>query len=81
MSRQNVFMVQHFERRMKELVARHGIAYRTPDEARARAEQDAEMFAGVVTYEVVIETDTGEEIDEPKVLARFGEVGSRFSGR
>jgi hypothetical protein len=77
MSRRNAFMVQHLERRTKDVVARHGTTYRTPDEALARAERDANMFSGIVTYEVVIETETGEEVEASKLLARFSVNGER----
>lgn len=79
MSLRNVFMIQHFERRGKDLVEGRKLAYGAVDGAKARAAQDVGLVAGVVVYEVVIETDTGEEVGEPTVLAELGEVAPRFA--
>jgi hypothetical protein len=73
-----LFIVQQFERRGKKFAAGRSVEYRTADEAIARAERDREKFAGVVALTMAVDTDTGEVVEEPKVLARFGEVGREF---
>lgn len=78
MPEKTLFIVQQFERRGKKLTAGRSVEYRTEAEAVARAERDATKFAGVVALTMMIDTDTGEVIEEPKVLARFGEVGKEF---
>ncbi|KAB0676324.1 hypothetical protein F6X38_21575 [Aureimonas leprariae] len=78
MTDKTLFIVQQFERRGKKFTAGRSVEYRTAAEAIARAERDAEKFAGVVALTMAVDTDTGEVVEEPKVLARFGEVGREF---
>ncbi|WP_152046329.1 hypothetical protein [Aureimonas psammosilenae] len=78
MPEKTLFIVQQFERRGKKLTAGRSVEYRTADEAIARAGRDSEKFAGVVALTMTIDTDTGEVLEEPKVLAKHGEVGKEF---
>ncbi|GGE11088.1 hypothetical protein GCM10011390_32680 [Aureimonas endophytica] len=78
MAEKVLFIVQQFERRGKKLNPGRSVEYRTEAEAVARAERDAAKFAGVVALTLTVDTDTGEVVEEPRVLARFGEVGKEF---
>lgn len=78
MPEKTLFIVQQFERRGRKLTAGRSVEYRTSEEAIARAGRDAEKFAGVVALTMVVDTDTGEVIEEPRVLTKFGEVGKEF---
>ena len=78
MPAKTLFIVQQFERQGKKLVAGRSVEYRTAPEAVARAERDAGKFAGVVALQTTLDTDTGEVLEEPVILARHGEVTREF---
>lgn len=78
MPAKTLFIVQQFERQGRKLVAGRAVEYRTAPEAVARAERDAGKFAGVVALTTTLDTDTGEVLEEPVILARHGEVSREF---
>ncbi|TPW26377.1 hypothetical protein FJU11_14980 [Pararhizobium mangrovi] len=44
------------------------------DAARGRAERDAERVSGVIAVAQTVDTETGEVLNEPEILAHFGEL-------
>lgn len=80
MPTKTLYIVQQFERQGRKLVAGRSIDYRNAQEAVARAERDAEKLAGVVALTMAVDTDTGEVVEEPTVLAKYGEVSREFNG-
>ncbi|WP_062015455.1 hypothetical protein [Aureimonas sp. AU4] len=78
MPAKTLFIVQLFERSGKRLIGGRALDFRTADEAVARAERAASTAVGVVALQHSIDTDTGEVLEEPIVLSRFGEVPAEF---
>ena len=78
MTEKILHIVQQFERMGKKLVAGRAMEFKTADEALARAERDAARMAGVVALTQTIDTDTGEVLEEPVILARHGELPREF---
>ena len=78
MPAQTLYIVQQFEKTGRRLVAGRQMAFKTADEAVARAERDASRTTGVVDVMQTVETDTGEVLEEPVVLARHGELPQEF---
>lgn len=54
--------------------------FKSSREAIARAERDAGRCAGVVAVQTTIDTESGEILDEPIILASFGELPADFAG-
>ncbi|KQQ85676.1 hypothetical protein [Aureimonas sp. Leaf324] len=78
MPEKTLFIVQQFERMGKRLVSGRQMEFKTAVEAKGRAERDAARTAGVVALQQTIDTDTGEVVEDPVVLARYGELPSEF---
>lgn len=78
MPEKTLFIVQQYERMGKRLVAGRLMEFKTAADAQGRAERDAARTAGVVALQQTIDTDTGEVVEDPVVLARFGELPSEF---
>jgi len=78
MPAKTLFIVQQFERSGKRLIAGRALDFRTADEAVARAERASATAIGVVAIRHTVDTDTGEVLEEPAVLSRFGEVPAEF---
>jgi hypothetical protein len=74
-----LFIVQQFEKQREKLVAGRGDECRTASAAIAKAALSAPLTAGVVALTTMVDTDTGEVVEEPKVLARYGEGGREFA--
>lgn len=79
MPAKTLFIVQQFERSGKRLVAGRQMDFRTAEEAAGRAERDATRVSGVVAIQQTVDTDTGEVLEEPVVLARFGDLPAEFN--
>lgn len=79
MPAKTLFIVQQFEKQAKRLIAGRQMDFKTAQEAIGRADRDASRVAGVVAIQQVIDTDTGEVLEEPVVLARHGELPSEFN--
>ncbi|BDA83251.1 hypothetical protein Sa4125_07930 [Aureimonas sp. SA4125] len=73
-----LYIVQQFERMGGKLVAGRAMEFKTADEAAARAERDAKRMAGVVALAQTIDLDTDEVMEEPEILARYGELPAEF---
>ncbi|MEH6721689.1 MAG: hypothetical protein V7704_22705 [Aurantimonas endophytica] len=73
------FIVQQYEKRGRRLVAGRQLPFNTAAEASARADRDADRFAGVVAVQQTVDIETGEVLDEPVVLARHGELPREFA--
>jgi hypothetical protein len=78
MPEKTLFVVQQFERMGKRLVAGRLMEFKTAAEAQGRADRDATRTAGVVALKQTIDTDTGEVVEDPVVLARHGELPAEF---
>ncbi|WP_294642477.1 hypothetical protein [uncultured Aureimonas sp.] len=78
MPEKTLFIVQQYERSGKRLVAGRMMEFKTAAEAQGRAERDAARTAGVVALQQTIDTDTGEVVENPVVLARYGELPAEF---
>lgn len=76
---QTLYIVQQFEKMGKRLVAGRQMSFKTPGEAAARADRDASRVVGVVAIQQTVDTDTGEVLEEPAVLARHGELPAEFN--
>ena len=74
MPAKTLFIVQQFDRVGKKLVAGRQMDQPSADAAAARAERDAARCAGVVAIQQTIDTETGEVLEEPVVLAKFGDL-------
>ena len=78
MPEKTLFIVQQFERMGKRLVSGRQMEFKTAVEAQGRAERDAARTVGVVALQQTIDTDTGEVVEDPVVLARYGELPAEF---
>lgn len=78
MPEKTLFLVQQFERIGKRLVAGRQMEFKTAGEAAGRAERDATRTVGIVALQQTIDTDTGEVVEDPVVLARYGELPADF---
>lgn len=79
MPAKTLFIVQQFEKQGKKLVAGRALDFPSSEAAVGRAERDAKRFAGVVALTQTVDTDTGEVLEEPVVLARHGELPKEFA--
>ena len=79
MPAKTLFIVQQFERQGKRLVAGRQMDFKTAQEAISRAERDAARVSGVVAIQQTIDTDTGEVLEEPILLARHGDLPAEFN--
>ncbi|WP_019995490.1 hypothetical protein [Aureimonas ureilytica] len=79
MPAKTLFIVQQFETMGKRLVAGRQMDFKTAEEAVGRAERDATRVTGVVAVQQVVDTDTGEVLEEPIILARHGQLPAEFS--
>ena len=79
MVEKTLFIVQQFERQGKKLVAGRQFSFPSSGEAVARAGRDAGKMAGVVAVQQKVDTETGEVLEEPVILARHGELPAEFS--
>ena len=75
---QTLYIVQQFEKMGKRLVAGRQMTFKSAGEASARADRDAARTVGVVAIQQTVDTDTGEVLEEPIVLARHGELPPEF---
>ncbi|WP_185982636.1 hypothetical protein [Aureimonas mangrovi] len=80
MPAKTLYIVQQFERQGKKLVAGRQMEFPSAQAAVARADRDAERVAGVVAITQTVDTDTGEVLEEPAVLARHGELPAGMFG-
>ena len=79
MSEKTLHIVQQFETFGKKIVAGRTIQAKTPDEAVARAERDSVRFPGVVALSTTIDEDTGEVLEDPRILFRHGTLPAEFA--
>ncbi|MFD2237131.1 hypothetical protein [Aureimonas populi] len=77
---QTLYIVQQFEKQGRKLVKGRALDFRSAAEAVARAERDAVRFAGVVAVTVTVDTETGETLEDPVILAQHGEVPEGIIG-
>jgi hypothetical protein len=78
MVEKTLYIVQQFEKMGKKLVAGRAMEFKTADEAMARADRDAARMAGVVALSQTVDLDTGEVVETPVVLAKYGELPAEF---
>lgn len=74
MPEQTVHFVQQYEQKGRRLMMAQQLPFKTAAEAKARADRDASRFAGVIAVSQTVDTDTGEVLDEPVILARHGDT-------
>lgn len=74
MPAKTLFIVQQFDQVGKKLVAGRQMEQPSAAAAAARAERDSSRCAGVVAIQQTVDTETGEVLEEPVVLATFGEL-------
>ena len=79
MTSKTLKLVQPFERQGKRLIAGRLMDFKTAEEATGRAERDAQRFVGVVAVQQSVDTETGELLEEPVILARYGELPPEFA--
>lgn len=80
MAAKTLFIVQQFDRIGKRVVAGRQMEQPSAEAAAARAERDASRCTGVVAVQQTVDTETGEVLEEPIVLARFGELPAGIVG-
>ena len=74
MPEKTLYIVQQFEKQGRKLVQGRQMEFKSADEARSRAERDAARVAGVIAVAQKVDTETGEVLEEPEVLAHHGEI-------
>ncbi|MGN6548627.1 MAG: hypothetical protein ACTHJ3_01845 [Pararhizobium sp.] len=74
MPEKTLYIVQQFEKQGRKLVQGRQMEFKSAAEARGRAERDAGRVAGVVAVEQKVDTETGEVLEEPIVMAHYGEL-------
>ncbi len=80
MAAKTLFIVQQFDRVGKRIMAGRQMEQPSADAATARAERDATRCAGVVAIQQTVDAETGEVLEEPVVLAKFGELPAGMFG-
>ncbi|KQT83797.1 hypothetical protein [Aurantimonas sp. Leaf443] len=72
------FIAQGFQKSGRKLVPVSPNQFRTAEQAVARAGRDGERYAGAVAFQQIADEETGELLEEPTILARFGELPAEF---
>lgn len=80
LAEKTIYIVQRFEKQGRRLVQGRQMDFKTADEAIKRAERDAGRSAGVIAVQQAVDTETGEVLEEPIILAQHGEVPAGISG-
>lgn len=80
MAEKTLYIVQQFEKQGRRLVQGRQMDFKTAVEAIKRAERDAGRSAGVIAVQQTVDTETGEVLEEPVILAQHGEVPANISG-
>jgi hypothetical protein len=80
MAEKTLYIVQQFEKQGRRLVQGRQMEFKSADEAIKRAERDAGRSAGVIAVQQTVDTETGEVLEEPLILAQHGEVPAGISG-
>ncbi len=80
MAEKTLYIVQQFEKQGRRLVQGQQMDFKTADEAIKRAERDAGRAAGVIAVQQTVDTETGEVLEEPIILAQHGEVPTGIAG-
>lgn len=78
MAAKTLYIVQQFETFGKKLIAGRALDFPSAVAAVARADRDAARFPGVVALTQTIDTDTGEVLEDPVILARHGQLPAEF---
>lgn len=76
MAEKVLYIVQQFEKQGRRLVSGRQMDFKSAEEAIKRAERDAGRTAGVIAVQQTVDTETGEVLDEPIILAQHGELPS-----
>jgi len=77
---ETLFIVQQFEKQGKKLVQGRQMELPSAEQAIARADRDAARFAGVIAVAQTVDTETGEVLDDPVILAHHGELPAGMIG-
>ena len=80
MTEKTLYIIQQFEKQGRKLVQGRQMNFPTAGEAELRAERDAERVAGVMAVAQTVDTDTGEVVGEPHVLAHYGQIPQGIIG-
>lgn len=80
MAEKTLYIVQQFEKQGRRLVQGRQMDFKTADEAIKRTERDAARSVGVIAVQQTVDTETGEVLGEPIVLAQHGEVPAGVGG-
>jgi hypothetical protein len=80
MAEKILYIVQQFEKQGRRLVQGRQMDFKTADEAIKRAERDAGRAAGVIAVQQKVDTETGEVLEEPVILAQHGELPPGIAG-
>lgn len=80
MTEKTLYIVQQFEKQGRTLAQGRQMDFKTADEAVKRAERDAGRLAGVIAVQQTVDTETGEVLEEPVILAQYGEVPAGIPG-
>jgi hypothetical protein len=78
-----LYVVQQFVKQGRRLMNGQTMQFKTADEARLRADRDGGRLGnvvGVVAVEQTVDVETGEVLEEPIVLVRYGEVPAEVAG-
>lgn len=79
MATKTYFVAQAFAKTGRRLVSAQTAQVPTAEAAIAKAERFAGRFLGAVAFEQVADDETGELLEEPKLLFRAGELPADFT--
>lgn len=80
MAEKTLYIVQQFEKQGRRLVTGRQMDFKSAEEAIERAERDVGRTAGVIAVQQTVDTETGEVLDEPVILAQHGDVPTGIAG-
>lgn len=80
LAEKTLYIVQQLEKQGRMLVQGRQMDFKTVDDAIKRAERDAGRAAGVIAVQQKVDTETGEVLEEPVILAQHGDVPGDIAG-
>ncbi|TFF20505.1 hypothetical protein E3C22_16480 [Jiella endophytica] len=78
MTAKHYFIAQGFVKDGRKLASGQTFQERSAEAAIAKATRISVRFAGAVAFEQLADDETGETLDEPKLLFTFGQLPADF---
>lgn len=79
MTAKSYFVAQGFVKEGRRLISGQTFQEKTAEAAIGRATRIADRFAGAVAFEQLADDETGEQLEEPKLLFRTGQLPADFA--